>query len=215
MNLPIEQRHPIMCLTRDGGGAGPVEQARLLCEAGAKWVQLRMKDAAPEAWLATAKEVVGVCHAFGALCIVNDSVLIAIAAGADGAHLGRHDMDWHHARRMLGPRKILGGTVNDAEDARRAVASGSLDYAGVGPFRFTGTKKQLAPLLGAEGIARLVEALGGMPAWAIGGVQPADLPILRAAGASGVAVCGALYEGDSVHASYRAFERAWNNDFSI
>ncbi len=215
MNLPPEQRHPIMCLTREGGASGPVEQARLLCEAGARWVQLRMKEAMPEAWLSTAKQVVGVCHDFGALCIVNDSVLIAIASGADGVHLGRHDMDWGHARRMLGQKKLMGGTVNDEEDAARAVASGSLDYAGVGPLRFTGTKQKLAPLLGAEGIGRLIERLGGLPAWAIGGVRPEDLPALRATGASGVAVCAALYGEPSVKSNYDAFAKAWERNFPI
>src|SRR5258708_36365443 len=141
-----------------------------------------MKEATRDAWLKTAGEVVAICRAHGAVCIVNDDVEIALASGAHGVHLGKLDLDWHEARRRLGPEKILGGTVNDAGDVARANTAGCLDYVGVGPWRFTANKKNLAPVLGAEGVRALVPSLGDLPAWALGGIGAGALPARAAAG---------------------------------
>lgn len=200
-----------MCLTHDGLPISHAAQARALLAAGARWIQLRMKNAEPAAWLATAREVVAACRAAGAICIVNDSVEIALASDADGVHLGKLDGDWSAARARLGPERILGGTVNDAEAARRAAACGVLDYVGIGPWRFTTTKKNLAPVLGPEGIARLLPLLDGLPAWVIGGIRPDDLPAIRALGARGVAVSSSLFSANDLSARLAAFLAAWQN----
>jgi thiamine-phosphate pyrophosphorylase len=193
-----------MCLTQDGLAIGQVEQARRLCAAGARWIQVRMKGAAAEPWRATAAEVAAICRAHGAVCILNDSVEVALAAGADGVHLGREDLDWRQARAQLGPHRLLGGTVNDADGADRALAAGCLDYVGVGPLRFTATKRKLAPVLGLEGVRALLARLGDLPAWVIGGVEAADLPALLAAGAAGGAVSSALFRGGRIEDNLRA-----------
>jgi thiamine-phosphate pyrophosphorylase len=197
-----------MCLTQDGTGIPHAEQAARLCAAGARWIQLRMKGAGRAAWLAEAAGAAQACRRHGAILIVNDSVEVALESGADGVHLGSHDGEWREARRRLGGR-ILGGTVNGSADAARAVASGGLDYAGVGPLRFTATKQGLAPPLGLPGVRALIAELGGIPAWVIGGVEPADLPELRAAGAAGAAVSSALYRGGRIEDNLRAFLAAW------
>jgi len=209
--MPLNPEHfpPVMALTQDGLSLSHLEQVRALTAVGARWIQLRMKNATPDVWLATAREVVALCHDAGALCTINDSVEIALAADADGVHLGKLDGDWSLARAQLGPEKILGGTVNFPEDARRAAAVGVLDYVGVGPLRFTATKQKLAPVLGLEGIAALLPLLDGLPAWAIGGVRPADLPALRRAGLAGVAVSSSLYTNSQVTANHAAFAEAW------
>ena len=209
MALDPSQRHPLMCITQSGIALGHAEQAAQLCAAGARWIQLRMKDAAPDVWLATAREVATTCRNYGAVCIINDSVDIALEVGANGAHLGRLDLEWREARRRLGPRRILGGTVNYDTDAQRARQAGCLDYVGVGPLRFTKTKKELAPLRGFDGIGTLLGLIGGLPAWAIGGVETADLPKLREIGATGAAVCSALFRGGNVAANVRSFLEAW------
>jgi thiamine-phosphate pyrophosphorylase len=209
MALDPSRRFPLMAITQDGVALGHAEQVRRLCAAGVRWVQLRMKDAPRDAWLATARTAVAHCRAHGAICIVNDSVDIALAAGADGVHLGRLDLEWREARRRLGPDRILGGTVNYDADAQRAVAAGCLDYVGVGPLRFTRTKKELAPLRGFDGIRALVVQLGGIPAWGIGGVEVADVPLLRAQGVAGTAVCSALLRDDRIDENVRAFLHAW------
>lgn len=208
MALDPARRIPLMAITQ----AGPMpeaEQAARLCEAGVRWIQLRMKGAPRDAWLATARRVAAICRDHGAICIVNDSAEIALEAGADGAHLGRTDLDWREARRLLGPGRILGGTVYCAGDAERAVAAGCLDYAGVGPLRFTRTKEDLAPLQGCEGIREQVAILGGIPGWAIGGVEVDDVPAVRGIGAAGVAVCSALFRNGAIRENVSAFLDAW------
>jgi thiamine-phosphate pyrophosphorylase len=145
------------------------------------------------------------------VCIINDSVDIALEAGADGAHLGRTDLDWKDARQRLGPDRILGGTVNYIWEAEKAAEAGCLDYVGVGPLRFTRTKKELAPLQGYDGIRGLLAILGDIPAWAIGGIEVADVRPLRELGVTGVAVCSALLRDDRIDENVRAFLDAWPN----
>ncbi len=210
MPADLSAAPPLMCLTQDGLPLGHAAQARALLDAGARWIQLRMKDAPADAWLATAREVVTACRAAGAICIVNDSVDIALAADADGVHLGKLDGDWIAARDRLGPGKILGGTVNDAAAASRARTCRVLDYVGIGPWRFTTTKRNLAPVLGPEGIAPLLPLLGDLPAWVIGGIRPDDLPAVRALGARGVAVSSGLFSPHDVPARHAAFTAAWS-----
>jgi thiamine-phosphate pyrophosphorylase len=210
MPLDPEKQCPVMCLTQDGLGISHAAQAARLCSAGALWIQLRMKGADPGDWVAEATATAAVCRDFGAVLIVNDSVEVARVSGADGVHLGSLDGDWRKARSELGDKAIIGGTVNHAADARRAAASGCLDYVGVGPLRFTSTKQDLAPVLGLAGVGALLAHLGGVPAWVIGGVEAADMAGLRRVGAAGVAVSSALYRGDRIEANLRALLAEWD-----
>jgi thiamine-phosphate pyrophosphorylase len=198
-----------MCLTQDGLGVSHAEQARRLCAAGARWVQLRMKGASHADWLAEAAAAADTCRRHGAVFIVNDSARVAVESGADGVHLGALDGPWSEARRLIGPDAILGGTVNSAGDARRAVESGCLDYAGVGPLRFTPTKGNLAPVIGLSGVRALVEALGSIPVWVVGGVAARDLPALCGLGAAGVAVSSALHRSGRLEDNLRELLAAW------
>jgi thiamine-phosphate pyrophosphorylase len=202
-------RYSVMCITQDGLALSPEDQAERLCEAGARWIQLRMKNADHGLWLATAKAVVAVCREHGAVCIINDSVDIAIAAAADGVHLGKADENWRAARQRLGRSMLLGGTINNEADAKRAITAGCLDYVGVGPWRHTTTKQNLAPVLGPAGVRLLVAMVDGLPAWAIGGITPADLPDVRATGAAGVAVASGLSKGGRIEGNFKTYAAAW------
>jgi thiamine-phosphate pyrophosphorylase len=209
MSLKLTQRHALMCITQDNLPLSHLEQVRQLCDAGAKWIQLRMKRADATTWLETAKAAVAICHAHHAVCIINDSLDLALTSGADGVHLGRTDGSWPEARQQLGSDGIVGGTVNNEEDADLAIAAGCLDYAGVGPWRFTTNKNNLAPLLGPDGVRALVAHLGDLPAWAIGGIEAADLRAVRATGARGAAVSSSLFRTGTVRDNYRALQTAW------
>jgi thiamine-phosphate pyrophosphorylase len=209
MALDPSQRFPLMAITQNGVAMGHSEQAARLCAAGVRWIQLRMKDASQATWIDTAREVAATCRIHGTVCIINDSVDIALAVGADGVHLGRTDLDWREARRRLGPDRILGGTVNYTWEAEKAFRSGCLDYVGVGPLRFTRTKKELAPLQGYDGIRSLLAILNGIPAWAIGGIEVGDVARLRDLGAAGTAVCSALLRDGTIGENVRAFLEAW------
>lgn len=202
-------KYSVMCITQDGLGLSHDEQAARLCQAGARWIQFRHKGATLEAWTKRARDVVEVCRSYGAVCIVNDSVDVALASGADGVHLGKQDEDWAGARRRLGRSLLLGGTVNNAEDAERAITANCLDYVGIGPWRFTSTKKNLAPVLGEAGVRLLVAMVDGLPAWVIGGIEPPDLPAIRAMGAAGVAVSSGLYRGAQLEANFKTYASAW------
>jgi thiamine-phosphate pyrophosphorylase len=202
-------RFPVMAIVQDA------EQAERLCAAGALWIQLRVKNAAHDAWLELARKTVAVCRAHGAVCIINDSVEIARAVDADGVHLGANDPGWREARARLGPDRLIGGTVNDDADADRALATGCLDYVGVGPLRFTATKEKLAPLLGFDGVRALLSRLDGLPAWVIGGVEPADLPALRSMGAAGAAVSSALFRDGRPEKNLHTFLAAWNSPAAV
>jgi thiamine-phosphate pyrophosphorylase len=198
-----------MCLTQDGTGLPHAVQAGRLCSAGARWIQLRMKEGDDDYRLDEARRVAAVCRRHRAILIVNDRIDIAVASGADGVHLGATDVGWEEARRRMGPARILGGTVNNAEDAARAVRCGCLDYAGLGPLRFTATKAKLAPVLSLPGIHALVAALGTIPAWAIGGIVPEDLPLLREAGCAGAAVSSYLHRGGRLERNLARLLSAW------
>ncbi|HVU35953.1 MAG TPA: thiamine phosphate synthase [Opitutaceae bacterium] len=209
MSLSTDQLHPLMCITQDNLPYSHVEQAKRLCGAGAKWIQVRMKRAEPLTWLSTASDIVEICRSHGAICIVNDDIDIALASGADGVHLGRKDGDWREARRQLGPRRILGGTVNNSDDAKHAAGRDCLDYVGIGPWRFTTNKENLAPILGPEGVRSLIRQLDGLPAWAVGGIEADDLAAVRDTGAAGAAVSSALFRGGAIEENYRALVAAW------
>lgn len=205
-------KYSVMCITMDGLALTHDEQAARLCEAGARWIQFRHKGATLESWTKLAREVVAVCRSHGAVCIINDSVDVALASEADGVHLGENDEDWARARRRLGRSLLLGGTVNNESDAERAITMNCLDYVGVGPWRTTTTKQNLAPVLGEPGVRLLVAMLDGLPTWVIGGIEPADLPAVRATGAVGVAVASGLYRGGHVEKNYRTYASAWADD---
>lgn len=177
-------------LTLDGAAQGHVAQAEQACAGGIRWVQLRVKGLPKDAWVALAREVVTACHAHGALCTINDSPEVALAAGADGVHLGRADALPAAARSLLGAHALVGVTLNQLPDLVR-LKEGQPDYVGVGPFRATATKQGHAPVHSAESLAALIAATS-LPAYGIGGVNAADFQELRRLGASGVALSAAI-----------------------
>jgi thiamine-phosphate pyrophosphorylase len=204
-----------MCLTQDGLPLSHLEQATLLLMAGARWIQVRMKRATSRERLHTAGLVASLCRQYGAVCIVNDHVNVAIAVNAHGVHLGKADGDWREARAAIGREMILGGTINNREDAQRAVRANCLDYVGIGPWRYTATKENLAPVLGRAGVADLVAQLDGIPAWAIGGITPDDLGGVRACRAAGAAVSSALFRAGHIKDNFDAFKTAWKQALAL
>lgn len=181
---------------------------------GCRWVQLRMKDATDEEFAAVALPACRLCHKFGAKFILDDRVHLVGALEADGVHIGKNDMPVADARRALGPVKIIGATANTPSDAIAAVEAGA-DYLGVGPFRFTTTKKLLAPLLGGEGIREVVEAVRSrgseIPIVAIGGIETADLAEIRMTGVTGVAVSGLILNSDHKTQITKEIIHKWKN----
>jgi thiamine-phosphate pyrophosphorylase len=166
---------------------------------GATSVQLRLKPA-------TARELAHLVRALvNALRIpvlVNDRPDIAIAAGAAGVHLGPDDMPISLARRIAPPGFVLGASVGSEAEAAMA---GEADYWGVGPWRATPTKEDAGTGLGMDGFSRLRQLAGGKPVLAIGGVTPADVPVILQAGGLGVAVVSGILGTDDVEAAARRY----------
>lgn len=181
---------------------------------GCRWVQLRMKDATDEEFAAAALAVGRLCRKYRATFILDDRVHLVAPLNADGVHIGKNDMPVAEARRVLGPVKIIGATANTPADALAAAEAGA-DYLGVGPFRFTTTKKALAPLLGAEGIARVVEAVRSagsrIPIVAIGGIELPDLPEIRSTGVTGTAVSGLIRNSSDKTLTTKEILTIWKN----
>jgi len=163
--------------------------------AGAKWIQLRVKNKPEEVILELAVKANALCQAYGARLIVNDHPLIALKAEAYGLHLGLTDMPIAEARSIVGKQMIIGGTANTFEHVKQRVAEG-VDYIGLGPYRFTNTKQNLSPIIGLEGYETIMNqvSLSGIntPIIAIGGIELHDIPFIMATGVHGVALSGAL-----------------------
>ncbi|GLY00856.1 thiamine phosphate synthase [Actinoplanes sp. NBRC 101535] len=150
-------------------------------------VQIRVKTTDAQAWALTVAAV-RLCREAGALCLVNDRVGVALAAGADGVHVGADDLPVEAVRRVLGPDAVVGATCRTPEAARTAVAAGA-SYLGVGPAFPTSTKDGLPPPLGPEGVAAVAAAVPGTPVVAIGGITAERLPL---PGVHGVAAVSAF-----------------------
>jgi thiamine-phosphate diphosphorylase len=173
-------------------GLTHAEQVARLCEGGARLVQLREKHLSPREFYAEASEALRVARLFGAMLIINDRVDVALAAGADGIHVGQDDVPPEAARALLGAGKIVGFSTHGVEQAA-AAARLPVDYIAVGPVFDTSSKERPDPVVGLEGVRRVREAIGDVPLVAIGGVTAETAPAVLEAGADSVAVIGALF----------------------
>jgi thiamine-phosphate pyrophosphorylase len=163
----------------------PVELARMMLEAGARVMQLRLKDACGRDFLKAAREIAALCQRSGAMLLVNDRIDIAMLAGAAGIHLGQTDIPLRAARKLMGQDRIIGISTASVEQARAAQAGGA-DYIGFGPM-YPGGAKQIVTGQGLA-ILREVRAAVGIPIVAIGGITEPTVPDLLAAGADAVAI---------------------------
>jgi thiamine-phosphate pyrophosphorylase len=167
------------------GGHDPVELARILLGAGARIMQLRLKDTSSRDFIAAARAIVALCREHGAILIVNDRADIARLAGADGVHVGQGDLPLDDARAIMGPAAIVGVSTHSIDQARAAAAGGA-DYIGFGAI-YSGGIKNVQNAHGLDGL-RAVRALVTLPIVAIGGITEATLPDVLAAGADAAAI---------------------------
>jgi thiamine-phosphate pyrophosphorylase len=185
--------------------------ARQAALAGVTLLQFRAKDMPTRAMIAEARVIRAALDGTGVPLLINDRVDVALAAGADGVHLGREDMPPADARRLLGPGAIIGATVKNQEDLA-ALAGKPIDYACIGGVFATSHKDNPNPPLGIAGFAALRAAarrtFGTLPMGAIAGITADNAGALMAAGADGVAVIGAVFGEDDVAASVKRMRAA-------
>ena len=169
-----------------------LENIQKACTHGATLVQLRLKNVPINQVLAVAKKVRVVTAHFKTKLIINDYYEIAKEVRADGVHLGKTDSCPTIARKHLYDWQIIGGTANTLEDCQLLIDK-KVDYIGLGPLRFTTTKKNLSPVLGLKGYRIITESLKTKtPIIGIGGITLDNVSDLLQTGIYGIAMSGEI-----------------------
>ena len=161
--------------------------AEAVVHAGCDCLQLREKNLPDLELIARTRILIELARPAGCSVIVNDRIDIALAADADGVHLGQGDLPVAEARRIAGGQLIIGASTHGMSEARAAIDAGA-DVLGVGPMFTSSTRPDLAPA-GAARLADLIATWPETPHLAIGGIDRTNLPSLIDAGCRGVAVC--------------------------
>ncbi|MCO5176445.1 MAG: thiamine phosphate synthase [Thermomicrobiales bacterium] len=208
--MTSEQLAALRCYLVTDVRAGSVERLIEICQAaiegGVTTVQLRAKGWTDKQLLEAANALVPICRAAGALLVVNDRVDIALAAGADGVHLGVDDLPVAAARRLLGPNALIGYSPETPGDRIQAERDGA-DYLGVGPVYGTTTKDDAGSAIGLDGIRSAVAA-SPLPVVGIGGIGIDTARPVIEAGAVGVALVGAVFLSDDPRTAATRLQRA-------
>ena len=208
--MPLDPAAYRLCLVTDRAlarGRPLVEVVMRAVRGGVTMVQLREKTTTTRAFLDEARALKGLLADHGVPLIVNDRADIALAVDADGVHVGQTDLPVEAVRAMVGPGKLIGLSITDAEQIARPDAAAA-DYLGIGPLHPQKTKADAATPLGLGGFARL-RRLSAKPVLAIGGVKAADVAMLVEEGATGVAVVSAIMAAEDPEAAARELVGAW------
>jgi thiamine-phosphate pyrophosphorylase len=192
----------LVCGARPGGrDVGEVLAAALA--GGVDVVQLREKDATDDDALRAAEVFAARAAEAGALFLLNDRPDLAVAAGADGVHVGQDDAPMAEARAAVGEERLVGRSTHSPAQLD---AAGDVDYVAVGPVRATPTKPG-RPAVGLEPV-RYAAAHARVPFFAIGGIDAGNVREAIAAGARRVVVVRAIAEAEDPEAAARALRRA-------
>jgi len=176
------------------------QSAEMALQGGCKWIQLRMKDADIDEIKPIASRLKLLCKLHNAVFLLDDHVELCKVIDADGVHLGKQDMHPKQARDILGENYIIGSTCNSFEDICES-SKYPIDYIGVGPYRFTNTKKQLSPILGIEKYDFILKECRknkiNLPIVAIGGITADDILPILGTGINGIALSSAILQAES------------------
>ena len=184
--------------------AGNMSDVTSALSCGVKVVQYRNKDAETRQMFDEALLLGQLCREGGASFLINDRVDIALAADADGVHLGQSDMPFAAARRLLGPEKIIGLTVHSLAEALEGQALGA-DYLGVSPIFATATKLDAGKPAGISLIEQIREEVS-LPLIAIGGINHRNARQVVAAGADGLCAISCVVASDDAGGEMRRFQ---------
>lgn len=174
----------------DTGGRPVAEVVREAVAGGVTAVQLREKTLSTRAFAEEARELSRLLRPIGIPLVVNDRADVALAAGADGVHVGQDDLPVDALRGLVGAGLLVGLSVTSIGEAA-AVDAALVDYVGVGPVFATATKPDAAPALGIEGTRSICRVLC-VPSVAIGGIDVANAALVRTTGVAGIAVVSAI-----------------------
>lgn len=185
---------------------GLIATVKAAVAGGVTIVQLRDKHAHDDDLVALARALRAELAPRGVPLVVNDRPGVALAAGADGVHIGQDDGDPRQTRRIIGPDRLLGLSVTRAGETATAEA-GVVDYVGLGPVFASATKTDAAPPLGLDGL-RAAGTMLSLPFVAIGGITAENAAAAIGAGAAGVAVVSAICAAEDPRAAAAALRRA-------
>jgi thiamine-phosphate pyrophosphorylase len=183
-------------------GCGGEEIAAAALRGGTDMVQLRDKEAGDDRLLASAARLRELCDRSGALLWVNDRPDLALAASADGVHVGQDDLPVPEARAAVGPDLLVGVSTHAPDQLEAALASDA-DQISIGPVWATPTKEG-RPAAGLEYVRHAAALAGDRPWFAIGGIDSGNLAEVVAAGARRVVVVRAVRDAADPEAAARA-----------
>lgn len=175
-----------------------LEQLEAALQGGVTMVQLREKELDQDAFTAEAMQVKTLCRKYGVPLLINDNVDVALRIGADGVHVGVEDTPVEEIRKRVPPGFLIGATAKTIPQAQAAQAAGA-DYLGVGALYPSPTKRGAIPVTREE--LRAICASVDIPAVAIGGIGPEQIPELKGCGIAGVAVVSALFGAADIQAA--------------
>ena len=185
-----------------------MEITRLAIAGGADTIQYRQKSGSTREMIEIARNMKRLCSEAGVTFIVNDRLDVAIAAEADGVHLGQDDFPIPMARELLGEGRIIGGSAATLDEARKSLSEGA-DYVGFGPIYPTSSKDDAGPVSGIDILKQVVEIIP-LPIIAIGGVGAENIPDVMRAGAHGIAVISAVCCQDDPEGATKSLYQALN-----
>ena len=203
---PVDPRLYLILGTADCHDREPAAVAQQAAEGGVTLVQLREKSASTQDFLSTAQAVLGVLQLYRIPLLINDRIDIALAAGADGVHIGQDDMPVADARRLLGAQAIIGLTVRSLAEAEQAPLQ-LLDYISIGGVFVTHSKDNTETPIGLDGLRRIAAYLrqrSALPQTAIAGIHADNAAAVIAAGVDGLAVISALCAAPEPRAAAQA-----------
>jgi thiamine-phosphate pyrophosphorylase len=183
-----------------------LELARSAIKGGADTIQFRQKAGATREMIDTVRKLKQLCLGSSVTLIVNDRIDVAIAAEADGVHLGQNDFPIPLARKLLGESMIIGGSAATLEEAHRCLAEGA-DYIGFGPVYPTTSKEDAGPVTGIKLLKKAVQAIP-LPIIAIGGISIKNTSEVMQAGAQGIAVISAVCCQEDPEQATRSLKQA-------
>jgi thiamine-phosphate pyrophosphorylase len=172
-------------------GGKPLEEVIIKAvKGGGAYVQLREKDVSTRFFVEEAKRIKKLLEPYKIPLIINDRVDVALACGAEGLHIGQEDMPYEIVRKLMGPKAIIGLSVETWEDVEESQKL-DLSYVGVSPVFSTPTKPDTKDVWGLEGLAK-IKAFSRHPLVAIGGINESNAANVIKAGADCLAVVSAI-----------------------
>ncbi len=186
---------------------------RAVAHGGANWVEYRDKETDDRRVYERAVTMVSACRELDVRLLINDRVDVALAAGADGVHLGQDDLPVSKARELLGTEAIIGISVDNGEEAQAAELL-PVNYIAIGPVFATSSKPDAGAAVSLEGVRQAAASIS-KPLVAVGGIDLSNTGAVVAAGCDCVAVLSALHGSGGLEHITRQLMNAADDAFLL